>query len=84
MWKIRENNKTKNIMKLTKYQNLALDNTKFMIGELSKMQYAYYDSLLIKLGVLDNEWLFDFLFNGGDDETLEEYLSRFNRTLADI
>lgn len=63
-----------------------IDNTKFMIGELSKMQELYYDTLLNELGSIEGEedWFFDYVFNHTDDKSFSEYLENYGKSITDV
>ena len=63
-----------------------LDNTKFMIGELSKIQELYFDILLDELDIVEDkeDWVFDYIFNHTDEKSFTEYLEDHGKKLSDI
>ena len=64
-----------------------LENTRFLIGELTNVQDLYYSSLIDELDVKDGgeEWVFDYIYNARqEDEDFETYLERFDKKLEDI
>lgn len=63
-----------------------LDNTKFMISELSKIQELYFDTLLNELGSIEGEedWFFDYVFNHTDGKSFVEYLEDHGKLTTDI
>jgi len=68
---------------------------KTFINELSKVQDQYFENLFEELQTDKfsdefeseedaNEWLFDYIFNGGNEVTFEEYLADHGKEIDDF
>lgn len=64
------------------------------IQELSKVQEVYFNNLFEELNGDNfsnefeskeeaNEWLFDYIFNGDDDLSFEEYLANYGKQIGE-
>ena len=64
-----------------------LNNIKYLVGEMSKIQTQYFDILLDNLDLLEDgeDWLFDYIFNQTTEQnSFEEYLEGYGKKLSDI
>ena len=61
-------------------------DTKRFINELSIVQNLYFDTLVNELdfSAKGEEWLFDYVFNDGEERTFEEYLEAYGKTLEEM
>lgn len=69
--------------KLTGAHEDQIAKTREFIQELSRVQDLYYETLKTELNFLSakgEEFLFDYIFNSGEEITFEEYLDKFNVT----
>jgi hypothetical protein len=59
---------------------------KQFIKELSNVQDRYFQELVNTLGLTSEgeEWLFDHIFNGSNQETFEEYLENYGKTFGEL
>ena len=67
------------MQKITENQQKIIDNTRAIIQDLAAMQDAHYNELVTKMNLSNNlqeDFLFDYVFNSGSEETFEEYLGR--------
>jgi len=74
---MKENNK------LTGAHEDQIAKTREFIQELGRVQDLYYETLKTELNFLSakgEEFLFDYIFNSGEETTFEEYLDKFNVT----
>ena len=65
---------------ITQEQQDKIVAAKTFINELANVQDLYYHTLMVELG-LDKtdrieDFLFDYVFNSGNEETFVEYLGR--------
>jgi len=65
---------------ITQEQQDKIAAAKTFINELAHVQDLYYHTLMVELG-LDKtdrieDFLFDYVFNSGNEETFVEYLGR--------
>jgi hypothetical protein len=65
---------------ITQEQQDKIAAAKTFINELANVQDLYYHTLMVELG-LDKtdrieDFLFDYVFNSGNEETFVEYLGR--------
>jgi hypothetical protein len=68
-------------------QIILLNNIKYLVGEMSKIQTQYFDILLDNLDLLEDgeDWLFDYIFNQTTEQnSFEEYLEGYGKKLSDI
>lgn len=70
----------------TKHPDDLIYDTKTFIANLSKTQDWQFQLLVEELGLNETgeKWLFDYVFNHGDDETFEEYLGLYNKTMDEM
>ncbi len=73
-------------MTLDDDRNKVIENTKFLIGELNRIQALYYDTLIDELGVKEGEedWIFDYLYNNTNEGSFEEFLQKYGLELDDV
>jgi hypothetical protein len=68
-------------------QIILLNNIKYLVREMSKIQTQYFDILLDNLDLLEDgeDWLFDYIFNHTTEQnSFEEYLEGYGKKLSDI
>jgi hypothetical protein len=68
------------MIEITQEQQDKIAAAKTFINELANVQDLYYHTLMVELG-LDKtdrieDFLFDYVFNSGKEETFIEYLGR--------
>ena len=63
-----------------------LEQTKYLITQLTNIQELYFDSLLDELNITlgGEDWVFDFIYNDKSDDSLESYLTKYGKTLQFI
>jgi hypothetical protein len=67
------------MQQITEKQQKNIDNARTFIQELAAVQDIYYTRLITKLNLsnkLQEDFLFDYVFNSGKEETFTEYLGR--------
>ena len=74
---------TYNMMKennsITKEHENLISKYRWSIQELGRVQDLYYETLTTGLGLSDKaeEFLFDYIYNSGEETSFEEYLAKF-------
>ena len=74
---------TYNMMKennsITKEHEDLIYRNRAFIQELGRVQDLYYETLTTELGLSDKseEFLFDYIYNSGEETSFEEYLAKF-------
>lgn len=65
---------------ITQEQQDKIAAAKTFINELANVQDLYYHTLMVELGLNKDDrtedFLFDYVFNSGKEETFVEYLGR--------
>lgn len=65
---------------ITEQQQQQIAATKTFINQLATIQDQYYHTLMVELGLdkdkQQEDFLFDYIFNSGKEETFLEYLGR--------
>ena len=68
------------MIEITQEQQGKITAAKTFINELACVQDLYYHTLMVELGLnkedRTEDFLFDYVFNSGDEETFVEYLGR--------
>ena len=67
------------MQKITEDQQKIIDNARTIIQDLAAMQDAHYNELVTKLNLSNNlqeDFLFDYVFNGSDQETFNAYVEK--------
>jgi hypothetical protein len=68
------------MIEITQEQQDKIAAAKTFINELATVQDLYYHNLMVELGLNKNDriedFLFDYVFNSGNEETFVEYLGR--------
>jgi hypothetical protein len=68
------------MIEITQEQQDKIAAAKTLINELANVQDLYYHTLMVELGLNKDDrtedFLFDYVFNSGNEETFVEYLGR--------